>query len=266
MKRNSALTLNIPHPCTQSWNEMTQAAGGRHCLHCQQTVTDFSTMTDQEIIAALSSNEEHRCGRFLPEQLHRNLQARTQPRHSFLPAAMLTSLIAAITPDSSEAKNLADTTVQSVRLATDSVIKENPPGLLTGEIIDPHTNEPLAGVTITLKDDVRRYSGTWTDNQGQFRYNIPDDHRGRPLTLLLTYVGYDTKEVSFDTASLSLPAKILMNRSNVNLREIEIAVAAPKVVRKWEVMGSITIIRRPTLWQRFKHLFKRHHGANCKHH
>jgi len=267
MKKKVSLIVNIPNPCTQSWNDMNPVEGGSFCLHCQKTVVDFLNMTDPEIIAALSVGKEHRCGRFLPEQLNRVLKVHNQSRRSFLPAAMLTTLIAAITPDRSEAKDLADTTVLSIIPEKDSVIEINPPGLFTGEIIDAHTNEPLAHITMALKNDEIPNLGTVTDDQGRFTFHIPNRLMEQPLTFKISSVGYDTKEVRFDIDKIPLPAKISLQPSNMSLKELTVT-AAPGMRRVTVVMGSIVDVRRPGWWQRVKFFFRRivHRHGNCAHH
>ena len=36
------LTLSIPTPCTEDWNNMTPDKNGKFCAACQKTVVDFS--------------------------------------------------------------------------------------------------------------------------------------------------------------------------------------------------------------------------------
>src|SRR5476651_1285839 len=61
--------ISIPNPCSQYWQEMTSNQNGRNCAHCCKTVTDFTQMTDQQIIDTLSAGGKI-CGRFAPGQLN----------------------------------------------------------------------------------------------------------------------------------------------------------------------------------------------------
>lgn len=72
-------TISIPSPCSQSWASMTPTTGGRHCSSCQETVADFTTMTDSEVIAFLRQYPSISCGRFRENQLSRPLLAAAQP-------------------------------------------------------------------------------------------------------------------------------------------------------------------------------------------
>jgi hypothetical protein len=52
---------------------MTSAEQGRFCQSCQKTVTDFSMMSDKEILNHLSKRDMDICGRFSNDQLNRSL-------------------------------------------------------------------------------------------------------------------------------------------------------------------------------------------------
>lgn len=54
---------------------MRPVEGGRFCGSCQQTVVDFTTMTDAEVIQAMSRQKGRVCGRFRAEQLNRPLRS-----------------------------------------------------------------------------------------------------------------------------------------------------------------------------------------------
>jgi hypothetical protein len=54
----------------QDWSGMTEAPGGRFCQSCNQTVTDFSRMTDAALLAWLQHHTAD-CGRFRDDQLGR---------------------------------------------------------------------------------------------------------------------------------------------------------------------------------------------------
>ncbi|MDP9080128.1 MAG: hypothetical protein M3O71_22100 [Bacteroidota bacterium] len=61
-------SIAIPKPCDKQWEQMTTADNGRHCEHCCKTVTDFTMMTNHEIITYLGS-KTNVCGRFYDGQM-----------------------------------------------------------------------------------------------------------------------------------------------------------------------------------------------------
>ena len=61
-------SINIPEACHESWQQMTPVEQGRHCQQCCKTVTDFTVMSNQEIINYLATTHNV-CGRFDQAQL-----------------------------------------------------------------------------------------------------------------------------------------------------------------------------------------------------
>jgi hypothetical protein len=62
-------SISIPEACHQSWQQMTPVERGRHCQQCCKTVTDFTVMSNQEIITYLAAAHDV-CGRFDQAQLN----------------------------------------------------------------------------------------------------------------------------------------------------------------------------------------------------
>lgn len=72
-------TITIANPCAERWAAMTLTATGRHCASCQETVVDFTCMTDAEVVAFLRRHPSVSCGRFRESQTSRELLAAAQP-------------------------------------------------------------------------------------------------------------------------------------------------------------------------------------------
>src|SRR5215470_615046 len=69
------LQLQVPVPCHEDWENMTNAEKGRFCASCQKTVIDFSNMSDREIALFFKkSSAGSVCGRFLEDQLNRDME------------------------------------------------------------------------------------------------------------------------------------------------------------------------------------------------
>ena len=64
-----AININVPKPCHENWNAMTQNEKGRHCLVCEKTVIDFTTTSDEQIVK-IFENSGNLCGRFKKNQLN----------------------------------------------------------------------------------------------------------------------------------------------------------------------------------------------------
>jgi iron complex outermembrane recepter protein len=86
--------------------------------------------------------------------------------------------------------------------------------LLRGEITDAGTSEPLIGASITVKGGTE---GTVTEFDGTFELRI---NRALPVTLVVSYVGYNDLELSVTTAAQ--PLKIRLESSVITTDVVEI--------------------------------------------
>ncbi len=70
--KKEAFMISVPKPCNENWHKMTPVEKGRFCASCQKTVTDFTILTDEEIILMLAASSGNtQCGRFSMEQLNK---------------------------------------------------------------------------------------------------------------------------------------------------------------------------------------------------
>lgn len=62
-------TLRIPQPCHERWEDMQPTACGTFCAACSKEVTDFSGMSNEELLGFFHRmNGEQLCGRFRNDQ------------------------------------------------------------------------------------------------------------------------------------------------------------------------------------------------------
>lgn len=60
----------INKPCEKNWDDMTPRGEGKFCGHCNKIVVDFTSMTDEQIIAYLTEKKGQKtCGYFKDEQV-----------------------------------------------------------------------------------------------------------------------------------------------------------------------------------------------------
>lgn len=71
--------IHIQEACHENWNGMSEATDGRFCHSCQKKVTDFSKMSDMEILRVLSMSGQSTCGRFATDQLSREIHRPATP-------------------------------------------------------------------------------------------------------------------------------------------------------------------------------------------
>jgi hypothetical protein len=69
------MLIQVPKPCSASWEDMQPVKEGRHCASCDKMVVDFTAMKDDEVLRYFLDSADHVCGRFQKGQLDRALDA-----------------------------------------------------------------------------------------------------------------------------------------------------------------------------------------------
>ena len=248
MKKHQSYILSIPTPCHESWDAMTPAEQGRFCQSCQKTVTDFSTMSDKELISFLSNTNGNICGRFQQEQLNREVSipvnARKQP---LIPVA---AMVAALTVAIPSVK--ANHQYEKMQMTSDKSARPQSMDSLphiTGIVKDSMEDVRLAGAIVKIKGHDMQ---TVTDSIGKFELQIPAGITENAVTLEVRYIGFITQEI------------IVPLRSDVNAVDIRMLY---ETMPRRVMMGAVVHIdsvciasKKPTLWNRFKykvgHLFQ----------
>lgn len=101
-----SITLSIPTPCHEQWNQMTPTEKGKFCAACSKEVIDFTQSSDEHLFKSLQS-KENLCGRFRPSQLNRKIHLDRKKGNSLLPYAaslMLPLTVLSNTPSAEHPK------------------------------------------------------------------------------------------------------------------------------------------------------------------
>jgi hypothetical protein len=227
-------SISIPEPCHQSWQQMTPVTQGRHCESCCKTVTDFTKMTNSEIINYLSSNT-NTCGRFEKHQLsniNTQLHIDNMPLKGRLKGwAMAVGLLWSM----ASYKAVAQTGAPIAQITADSQrVKCAEPMLgkvamlqyreICGRVTDSQDNSLLPGVRVFSNSNV----STITDTNGNFKLHVP-------LTdtqFTTRFIGYSAQVIKIDQAKMKYA---------INIKQME------------SFMGEVVITKPPF----FKRLFYR---------
>jgi hypothetical protein len=214
MKSN--ISIHIEKPCHEDWNAMTLTDRGHFCGSCQKNVTDFSAMTDNEILDALKNNTGSMCGQLRGSQLNRVLVQTHLERNKWtLNAAFTAVLLAAgtglMSAQTAPVPNRTSTEVKHpypvcprVQPA-DSASEKH---FLKAQLIDSTTQEMMPYATITIAGST---ISAQTDETGNFQLEIPDSLAGNTITLNVYSPGYAMEYFTVNAAEIN------------NLRKIEIA-------------------------------------------
>lgn len=222
--RKVPLTVSIPQPCRQPWEDMTPEAHGRFCGNCQKSVIDFSDLSDSEILALLSDTSKKYCGRFKKSQLDR-LVLPEQQATSLLPAAVLGLMLAAGIPAVASA---TDNRPQYVSRDTTTS------RILTGKVTDIN-GSIVPAVTVSIKGTNR---GVLTDANGHYQLTVVPSQQ---VVLVFSYIGYERLEVPVTAQPIV----------DVVLKPDETRLLGDVVVA-----GGVRVVKA-TPWQRLKHGWQR---------
>ena len=170
------MTVYIPNPCHENWNNMVAAEKGKFCNACAKQVIDFSMMSDNQILNYFKTSTGRTCGRFAQDQLQRSLQPMVQPTKKAwwmalaMPLLLLFDKSSAqesrtvgdtviVTPQIKEPELMGKIMVRSCELQADKNI------VVKGKLVDENGNA-ISYASIFCK---RINLGTVSDSAGNFK-------------------------------------------------------------------------------------------------
>ncbi len=188
-RRNPALTIQIPEPCRQSWDEMTPKNGGRHCTACAKTVTDFTRMSDAQILEVMRSSAGG-CGRFRENQVNRKLVMPPAVKKFSLGNfyKLVASLLMVFSAGKVVAQEKKEVPIEETTLKASQTISNRLSGFVTDD-----TGEPLTGAKIeVIGYDTAFIAGI----DGEFKMDIPDStfQKGN-VKISVFFPGYKIEEM-----------------------------------------------------------------------
>ena len=230
------LSIQVPEPCHEDWNNMTATEQGRHCNACAKTVVDFSVMTDAQVLNYFKKDTGATCGRFHNTQIENDILIPTKQipwlKYFFtisIPAFLFSLKINAQAKidsakienpknkktnpaqdymrggytiyDSAAANGKREMTTGEVWIKKETLIKKE--NLIEGIVNDDEGN-PISNATIKLKGTEH---STTSDEFGNFKFFI---NRSIKNTLTIISEG-DFKEIEIDNRT-----KYIINLENSN--------------------------------------------------
>jgi hypothetical protein len=166
------LSLSIPKPCSEKWENFTPAANGGFCGSCSKIVVDFTNMSDDAIIDFFSKKPAHACGRFRPGQLKTyaaTTPLKISPGFTLLKAGLLSLLFLLVSKQTSAQNTTPKTKTEVIdqsKHRTNKYVNTVTEQTLTG-IVRSEDNEPMPGVSINLKGSAIE---TAADADGRFEF------------------------------------------------------------------------------------------------
>lgn len=191
-------SLTVPKPCHENWNEMTPNEKGRFCNQCSKTVIDFSKMSDRAIVQLIETSTSKICGHFCSNQLSRPLENYQIRRIlSFYPLPQLLSgLLLLGTPscnfsqtDKTKTTELSYEKIGKVKIGEKNVTDSTKNNIISGQLIDSITSEPVFDVLINLIDSGVSTLSFLSDKNGKFTIHLPQTS-SNTVQLIISKSGY----------------------------------------------------------------------------
>ena len=171
------LNIKIDKPCSEKFSDFTSTDKGGYCNSCKKEVTDFTKMSDKEILNYFTNQKQNTCGLFLDNQLKTystvNSLINKQKPNAFISSVFGFSLFSILSFTNSYSQEKPKE-LETIKIATDKEVQNtdsldvNKKHLIKGIVSD--ATGPLPGANVYLKGT---NTGTQTDFDGKFIFPIP---------------------------------------------------------------------------------------------
>jgi hypothetical protein len=255
------LTITLPKPCEQKWDDMTPEKGGRHCAACSKVITDFTLMSDSEIIDVFRKAKDHTpCGHFAESQLNRPLVI-SRRKQSLVGiyvkrVAALLLLVQSATSALAQQKKAVATHLQGNRQQVKPAGKR-----IVGCLINYADNKPVAGARVVVKE---LGIDTITSKEGSFVFTLPDSFNKATVVVESPEQpanNYTIVEETITLADIVAGKEITLYQYPVTRLPEHVIQENPRQYRTYTGIAPVQHMdlapKRPGFWQRIIHPFKR---------
>ncbi|MCB9261996.1 MAG: carboxypeptidase-like regulatory domain-containing protein [Flavobacteriales bacterium] len=233
--RKKEISISLPSPCHEKWEDMTKTEHGRYCGQCTKEVIDFTRFTDDEMVSFFFRNRENVCGQFRATQLNRPIIKETTYRMPYLnkTLAFLGILGAGIKAQGQDSNTKFESKQEVVQpsavdknIEPDSLPKTEKTITIRGTVVDSTTHEPLDYAIISVKETSYEL---FTDEYGNFIFKIPDSLANSHITIFVQYFNY-TQSFIIRPEDFAKPILAITNFINT---ESQLNGAPIVAKRKW---------------------------------
>lgn len=184
--------LDIRKPCSEKWENFTPTTAGGFCSVCSTDVVDFTTMSDEEIIAHFNKASGKTCGRFRADQLKKYkavAMPAVRPGARLLRAGFVGLFVLLISRPGVALPTPTNTNTTWAYHSVASTDEVLPDDYLVKGIVKDEEGQPLAGASVYLKSDPKL--GTICDANGNFEF--PKKLKEGDV-IVFSFIGYEPKE------------------------------------------------------------------------
>jgi hypothetical protein len=200
MNTNKKVIISIPEPCHQSWENMTEVDNlHRHCSSCDKVLTDFSGMSDTELVLWLKHSKGKMCGRYAPSQLNRAMPVpaeKSEKKKYWLNALWLIPFAWGskearaqnTTPEVLRGKPPVSVITSTPQTVVAPAAKVHAAIKVTGTISLPDSLSKAAGAIVTAMVGAQNIQ-VKADSNGVYTITLPEDTL-ESVTMWISYAGY----------------------------------------------------------------------------
>jgi len=220
MKR---LTISIPSPCTENWENMTQLEQGKHCAACNKVVIDFTKMTQPQLIQYLLENKGKKiCGNFYNTQISSPITYLQKHKTTQWPAiaAMLVAGMFQLNNHVWSQKTQGQVKIHSTSIAneknTDTQKNTEPANdsliTYTIQVMGEKDKKNLEGISVFI-DSLGSFT---TNKEGEVKLQLDPNKIPKTIVMQFSGINHESKKLTFAKNKL-----IHTKRMEIYLKEID---------------------------------------------
>ena len=257
--------LQIPEPCHEKWDKMTPGDNGRFCDSCQKTVHDFTGMSDAQLIAFFKKpSTGSLCGRFLDDQLGRNIEipGKRIPWVKYLLQFTIPIFLTSLKGQSQVNLSLKERTCSPTITSNEYRLAGRLGGLaifddskkLKGRVINEQGNG-ISYASVYIKGTTE---GTNCDSSGNFELDISKAEK--KISLSVSCIGFSPVEKQINLKKDNFTEIVLTINASINKEVVVIAYGTVgKLVTTTgsiaTVKGEISNVKEISFLQKMKYFF-----------
>lgn len=212
--KTKPVSIRIGTPCHEDWDQMTPTDRGKFCGACQKNVTDFTSMTDNEILQFLNEHAgASLCGQLRGSQLNRAIVNTRLSGKNYRLNTMLAALMIAGTAGSAYAQSAPPpyhpTVVIDQKNPTGPVCIRTTPSaekhVFTAVVIDTISGQPQPFATVSIAGTT---CTAQADKHGMFILEIPDSLFTENITFQVQVAGYFRETATLSSAAIASTKKL----------------------------------------------------------
>ena len=240
---NNPYHLSLQFNCSENWAQMSPQEQGRYCQQCQKVVTDFTHMSDEELLRVLSSpRQQPICGRFNHNQINKTYIPSGRPVTSSHPLlrSVLASLFILHLPSYAQTPS---TNNNQLYTKTKTLHPNSPDSVsIYGKVFKRNSAQALRATIKVYAHNTNNelLIPSQCDSNGHYRLTLPTKNLPRFVRLVFSLEGFEERSVIVDASAKQKHLAVsLQQRLEATLKEVEVVVKQlPTVEQSYSIQET----------------------------